>query len=35
VKKYLDKDDWNKELPKVKKEPAFPKLDPFKTDIDT
>jgi transposase len=35
VKKYLDKDDWNKELPKVKKEPAFPKLDPYKTDIDT
>ena len=34
VKKYLDKDDWNKELPKVKKEPAFPKLDPYKTDID-
>jgi len=34
VRKYLEKDDWNKELPKVKKEAAFPKLDPYKSEID-
>lgn len=35
VKRYLDKDDWNKDLPKVKKEATFPKLDQYKPDIDT
>ncbi len=35
VKFYLDKNDWNEELPKVKKEAVFPKLDPYKEDIDT
>jgi transposase len=34
VRAYLDKEDWNQELPKVKKENAFPKLDPYKHDID-
>jgi hypothetical protein len=32
---YINKDDWNEKLPKVKKEDAFPKLDPYKQDIDT
>jgi len=35
VRGYLEKEDWNKELPKVKKENAYPKLDPYKLDIDT
>jgi transposase len=34
VRKYIEKDDWNKELPKIKNEPLFPKLDPYKADID-
>ena len=34
VRKYLEKDDWNRELPKIKKETLFPKLDPYKADID-
>jgi len=34
VRKYIEKDDWNKELLKIKKEPLFPKLDPYKADID-
>jgi len=24
VRKYLEKDDWNRELPKIKKETLFP-----------
>ena len=35
VRGYLDKDNWNEELPKVKKEATFPKLDPYKQEIDT
>jgi transposase len=35
VRAYLDKEDWNLELPKVRKETAFSKLDPYKHDIDT
>jgi len=35
IKKYLDKNDWNRELPKIKKEATFPKLAPYKSDIDT
>ena len=34
VRAYLDKVAWNKKPPKVKKENAFPKLDPYKHDID-
>jgi hypothetical protein len=35
VRGYLDKDNWNEEPPKVKKKAAFPKLDPYKQEIDT
>jgi len=35
VRRYLEKDDWNKELPKINKEASFPKLDPYKQEIDT
>lgn len=35
VRAYLDKVDWNQKPPKVKKETAFPKLNPYKDDIDT
>ncbi len=35
VREYLNKENWNKELPKVRKEAAYPKLDPYKPDIDT
>ena len=35
VRSYLYKEDWNKELPKLKKEPSFSKLEPFKADIDS
>ncbi|MFY9278196.1 MAG: IS21 family transposase [Caldicoprobacterales bacterium] len=35
VRGYLNKEDWNKELPKVKKEAGYPKLEPFKADIDS
>ena len=35
VREYINKDDWNEKLPKVKKEAAFPKLNPYKQDIDT
>jgi transposase len=34
VKKYLDKDDWNKDQSKVREKTTFPKLDPYKPDID-
>lgn len=35
VRGYFNKEDWNKEPPKVKKEATFPKLEPYKADIDT
>jgi len=35
VRGYINKDDWNEEPPKVKKEATFPKLNPYKQDIDT
>ena len=35
VRAYLDKVDWNQKPPKLKKETAFPKLNPYKDDIDT
>ncbi|NLK38177.1 MAG: IS21 family transposase [Epulopiscium sp.] len=35
IRKYLEKDDWNKELPIVKKKATFPKLEPYKSEIDT
>lgn len=31
---YLGKDDWNEELPLVEKEVGYPKLDPYKPEID-
>jgi len=34
VRMYLEKDDWNKENVKVQKEAEFPKLNPFKEEID-
>lgn len=34
IRNYIKKDDWNDELPKIKQEPSYPKLDPYKPDID-
>jgi transposase len=34
VRMYIEKENWNEEKNKVEKEPEFPKLDPFKADID-
>lgn len=34
IKFYLGKDDWNEELPKVEQEAGYPKLDPYKPEID-
>lgn len=34
VRAYLEKEDWNEEKPTAQKESEFPKLDPFKKDID-
>ncbi|MFA4885522.1 MAG: IS21 family transposase [Desulfotomaculaceae bacterium] len=34
VRYYLEKDDWNDELPKIENEAGYPKLDPYKSDID-
>ncbi len=35
VRNYLYKDDWNEGPPNMKKEAVYPKLDPYKHDIDT
>jgi len=35
VRAYIDKEDWNLKLPKMRKKTAYPKLDPYKHDIDT
>ena len=35
IRGYLNKDDWNTEPPKIKKGAFYPKLDPYKPDIDT
>ncbi len=32
---YLEKEDWNEEEPTIKSTSQFPKLDPYKEDIDT
>lgn len=34
VRMYLEKDDWNEKETETQKEAEFPKLDPFKADID-
>jgi len=34
VRAYLEKDDWNKEPPRLKHGSEYPKLEPFKEDID-
>lgn len=35
IRYYINKEDWNDELPKIEQEPSFPKLDPYKADIDS
>jgi transposase len=35
VRYYIEKDNWNQELPVAVQEPSYPKLDPFKQDIDS
>lgn len=35
VRVYLEKEDWNKEESSVSQPAEFPKLDPYKTDIDS
>jgi len=34
IRAYIQKDDWNREIPNPKKENDFPKLEPFKATID-
>ena len=34
VRAYLEKEDWNEEPSRYLEEVEFPKLDPFKADID-
>jgi transposase len=34
IRGYLNKEDWNRDLPRVKEKPGYPKLDPYKPDID-
>lgn len=34
IRAYVQKDDWNREIPELVKENEFPKLEPFKTLID-
>jgi transposase len=34
IRGYLNKEDWNKEPPRLKKEVVYPKLEPYKADID-
>lgn len=34
IRMYIEKENWNKEKDIVSKEPEFPKLNPFKADID-
>lgn len=34
IRSYLKKDDFNKDMPPAEDKPSFPKLDPFKADID-
>jgi transposase len=34
VRKYLEVDDFNEDIPAAQDKPSFPKLDPFKDDID-
>jgi len=33
IRAYIQKDDWNREIPNPKKENDFPKLEPFKATI--
>lgn len=35
IKKYIDKTDWNDEIPKATDEPKFKKLEPYKVTIDS
>lgn len=34
IRFYLEKEDWNEEKEEVQKEPEFPKLSPYKAEID-
>lgn len=34
IREYLNKEDWNVRPPKVRKKATYPKLEPFKPDID-
>lgn len=35
IRYHINKEDWNEEIPPVVQQPSFPKLDPYKPDIDT
>lgn len=35
IREYLEKDDWNNEPPAAEPDASYPKLDPYKSDIDS